>query len=208
MAIVNQTRPHCVNQTGKTHSKLLAARHGRGTAWARHAMCESALTLPLPLGTLAQSRKAPVSFVVSVCPSDRTDFLEIDGGGFCQNLSRRSKYASAGTGTPGTLHDHRSTFDCCQRLEFAIRQYQLLEVWASCNGHLDWCVSVATLSVFVLLPGHMATLFMSTTLRTHCCVSLATVVTRTRHNVTLYVHRLFQVSSTTLSVNKAVFCNW
>jgi len=37
MANVNQTRPHCVNQMGKTHSKLLAAwhgmageRHGRG----------------------------------------------------------------------------------------------------------------------------------------------------------------------------------
>ena len=29
MASVNQTRPHCVNQTGKTHSKPLAARHGR-----------------------------------------------------------------------------------------------------------------------------------------------------------------------------------
>jgi hypothetical protein len=27
---------------GKTHSKPLAARHGRGTAWAQHAMCESA----------------------------------------------------------------------------------------------------------------------------------------------------------------------
>jgi len=27
---VNQTRPHCVNQMGKTHSKPLAARHGRG----------------------------------------------------------------------------------------------------------------------------------------------------------------------------------
>jgi hypothetical protein len=40
---VNQTRPHCVNQMGKTHSKPSAARHGRGTAWARHAMCESAL---------------------------------------------------------------------------------------------------------------------------------------------------------------------
>jgi hypothetical protein len=39
---VNQTRPHCVNQMGKTHSKTLAARHGRGTEWARHAMCESA----------------------------------------------------------------------------------------------------------------------------------------------------------------------
>ena len=36
MASVNQTRPHCVNQMGKTHSKPLAARHGRGMAWARH----------------------------------------------------------------------------------------------------------------------------------------------------------------------------
>jgi hypothetical protein len=36
MTIVNQTRSHCVNQMGKTHSKPLAARHGRGTAWARH----------------------------------------------------------------------------------------------------------------------------------------------------------------------------
>ena len=30
MASVNQTRPQCVNQMGKTHSKPLAARHGRG----------------------------------------------------------------------------------------------------------------------------------------------------------------------------------
>ena len=36
MASVNQTRPHCVNQMGKTHSKPLEARHGRGTAWVRH----------------------------------------------------------------------------------------------------------------------------------------------------------------------------
>ena len=39
MESVNQTRPHCVNQMGKTHSKPLAARHGRGAAWARHAIC-------------------------------------------------------------------------------------------------------------------------------------------------------------------------
>jgi len=37
MASVNQTRPHCVNQMGKTHSKPLVARH---------VMCESAYTLP------------------------------------------------------------------------------------------------------------------------------------------------------------------
>jgi hypothetical protein len=30
MACVNQTRPHCVNQIGKTKSKPLAVRHGRG----------------------------------------------------------------------------------------------------------------------------------------------------------------------------------
>jgi hypothetical protein len=33
MARVNQTRLHCVNKMGKTQSKPLAARHGRGTAW-------------------------------------------------------------------------------------------------------------------------------------------------------------------------------
>jgi len=32
IANVNQTRPHCVNQMGKTHCKPSAARHGRGTA--------------------------------------------------------------------------------------------------------------------------------------------------------------------------------
>jgi len=36
MASVNQTRPHYVNQVGKTQFKRLAARHGRGTAWAWH----------------------------------------------------------------------------------------------------------------------------------------------------------------------------
>ena len=48
MASVNQTRPHCVNQMGKTHSKPLAAQHGRGTARARHATCESALKVDMP----------------------------------------------------------------------------------------------------------------------------------------------------------------
>jgi hypothetical protein len=33
MVFVNLTRPYCVNQMGKTQSKPLAERHGRGTAW-------------------------------------------------------------------------------------------------------------------------------------------------------------------------------
>ena len=36
VASVDQTRPHCVNQMGKTKSKPLAAGHVRGTAWARY----------------------------------------------------------------------------------------------------------------------------------------------------------------------------
>jgi hypothetical protein len=45
MACVNQTRPHYVNQMGKTQSNDLAERHGRGTAGERHGMCESAFSL-------------------------------------------------------------------------------------------------------------------------------------------------------------------
>jgi hypothetical protein len=48
MTSVNQTGPRCVNQMGKTHSIPLAARHGRETAWARHAMCESPFNDSLP----------------------------------------------------------------------------------------------------------------------------------------------------------------
>jgi hypothetical protein len=33
MACVNQTRPHFVNQMGKTQPKHLAERRGRGTEW-------------------------------------------------------------------------------------------------------------------------------------------------------------------------------
>jgi hypothetical protein len=40
MACVNQTRSNCVNQMRMIQSKPLAARHGSGTAWAWHAMCE------------------------------------------------------------------------------------------------------------------------------------------------------------------------
>ena len=56
MASVNQTRPHCVNQMGKTHSKPLAARHGRETAWARHAVYDSAFT-----GHLKSKKNVPQS---------------------------------------------------------------------------------------------------------------------------------------------------
>jgi hypothetical protein len=44
MACVNQTRPHCVNQMGRTQSKPLAARRGRETAWKRDVRCELAAT--------------------------------------------------------------------------------------------------------------------------------------------------------------------
>jgi hypothetical protein len=47
MACVNQTRPHCVNQMGRTQSTALAERHGNGTAGEQHGMCESAFNVSL-----------------------------------------------------------------------------------------------------------------------------------------------------------------
>jgi hypothetical protein len=46
MASMNKTRPHCVNQTGNTHSKPLGAWHGSGTAWAWHGHCILCLNWP------------------------------------------------------------------------------------------------------------------------------------------------------------------
>ena len=47
IANVNQTRPHCVHQMGKTHSKPLAPRLGRGMAWARHGHSLLCVNQPL-----------------------------------------------------------------------------------------------------------------------------------------------------------------
>jgi len=35
MVCVHHARPHTVNEMGKTQSKILATRHGRGKAWPR-----------------------------------------------------------------------------------------------------------------------------------------------------------------------------
>jgi hypothetical protein len=51
---VNQTRPHCVNQLGKTQSKSLAERYGRGTAGERHGVCETVFS-PSPLHPVVTS---------------------------------------------------------------------------------------------------------------------------------------------------------
>ena len=78
MASVNQTRPYCVNQMGKAHSKPLAARYGRGTAWARHgngmgtawerhAMCESALISLPPTGAPSWRKKRQFCLHLSLC---------------------------------------------------------------------------------------------------------------------------------------------
>jgi hypothetical protein len=50
MACVNQTRPHYVNQMGKTQYKPFSGMawqgNGMGAAWERHGMCELAFTRP------------------------------------------------------------------------------------------------------------------------------------------------------------------
>jgi hypothetical protein len=94
---VNQTRPHCVNQLGKLHSKHLAARHGRGTAWARHAMCESTFTR-LPT-SFTQFRYLPLTVFPFKAPCKQP--LLIITNGFL-NVSRQLKFKTDCTVQPAT----------------------------------------------------------------------------------------------------------
>jgi hypothetical protein len=53
MSSVNQTRPRCINPIGKTRSKLLAARRGRGMGTACYVLInlkKSTATLAHPFG--------------------------------------------------------------------------------------------------------------------------------------------------------------
>jgi hypothetical protein len=74
MVCVNQTRPYCVNQMGKTQSKALAERHGRETACGRPARFR---LLPV---TTRSSRK----LVVRSIPIS-------DAGGQCETEERLSR---------------------------------------------------------------------------------------------------------------------
>ena len=79
MASVNQTRPHCVNQTGKTHSKPLAARHGRRTAWVRHGHGKLWVNRPLWLYSFFNSALEGVGLLIPrsghFTPGKETRFL-------------------------------------------------------------------------------------------------------------------------------------
>ena len=77
VASVNQTRPHCVNQMGKTHSKPLAARNGRWTAWARHGHGMLCVNRPL------------VSLLQFTCVGEYQDYgsLECEAIFYCRILS-------------------------------------------------------------------------------------------------------------------------
>ena len=68
MANMNHTRPHCVNQMGKTHSKHLSGTvwqgNGMGAAWARHV--HGKLCVNRPLGWQESSRNtATVQFMLA-----------------------------------------------------------------------------------------------------------------------------------------------
>ena len=67
MASVNQTRPHCVNQIGKTHTKPLAARHGSGTAWTRHGHGMLCVNRPLIYTPEPFQMRCSIAIIVGLC---------------------------------------------------------------------------------------------------------------------------------------------
>jgi hypothetical protein len=81
MACVNQTRPHCVNQTGKIQSEPVAARHGM--AWERHGTCDLALRGKSAAGRLLRVwvRIPPETWMFVCCV--------LSGRGLCDMLITR-----------------------------------------------------------------------------------------------------------------------
>ena len=75
MENVNQTWPHCVNKMGKTNSKLLAARHGRGTAWARHG--NGMLCVNRPLTSLFDDIAQILQSRCRVCQTNELYFTKL-----------------------------------------------------------------------------------------------------------------------------------
>jgi hypothetical protein len=59
IACVNQTRPHCVNQMGRTQSKLLAARHGNGVVCVKWPLfaCRFVSMRNTPLSRIWRARR-------------------------------------------------------------------------------------------------------------------------------------------------------
>jgi hypothetical protein len=70
-------RPQCVNQMGKTHSKQFAARHSRGTAWARHVMGDSAFNVDCVF--VVQYIRFDVSLITGIWAgeSSETHFVDV-----------------------------------------------------------------------------------------------------------------------------------
>jgi len=77
----------------ETHCKPLAAWHGRGTAWARHAMCELAFRVA---ENFLYSFRVSNAYIYSV---DRTDTRT------AELISLRFYYANAATATKWDSHD-------------------------------------------------------------------------------------------------------
>jgi len=60
---------------GKTHSKPLAARHGKGTAWARHGNGMLCVNRPLEDRNLARLLPRPALTMVFNCPAGNESSL-------------------------------------------------------------------------------------------------------------------------------------
>ena len=92
----------------------------------------------------AQSRKAPIRFVMSVCPSacitaapNRTVFHEIWYCGFYENLSINSKFGQNRKKILYSLQEDPSMFCCCRRQIW--QRWILVQEWYNVDS--DTCLS-------------------------------------------------------------------
>ena len=76
MVYMNQTRPHCVNQMGKTQSKAVAARHGHSMAYVNQ-------TRPHSVNQMGKTQSKPLAarhgHVNGICESDTVALCKSNG---------------------------------------------------------------------------------------------------------------------------------
>jgi len=74
MTSVNQTQLHCGNQMGKTHSKPLAAWHGRGTAQVQHGHSKPCVNRPYHIPDDWSPKHTHTSCSLGVCENHCSRF--------------------------------------------------------------------------------------------------------------------------------------
>jgi hypothetical protein len=135
---------------------------------------------------LHSHEKHLLSFVMSICPPVHTyhcgfhwmDLFEIWHWGLLWKSVKKTKICLNRIKIMGTLHKDKSIFYCCWQHKYAMKALLCKKQYF-----------------------HVVDFTCSSTIhRVHCCIAIATLVTPTCHNVTLYIYCLSCIKTVEVTV--------